>query len=320
MVAVSISVEGVGGLTWSSWKRLIAAIEQLGFAGLYCSDHFVMPDSIPTDSLELVLALGYLADHTQRVHFGPLVAPLSFRDPVMLARQAAALDNLSDGRMILGVGAGWMEREHTMFGYQLGDMTTRMDRLAEGLEVITRLLQHDEPVSYKGRFYQLHDAFLWPRSPRPHGPPILIGGKGLKRTLPLVARHAHIWNATGLKPDAFRECSARLDELLQVEGRQPREVKRTVLFPVYCARNELELEQRLSWARIFPECATIPINAVAEAVQSWFKTTVIGPPESIIEHFRTYAEMGVEEVIVQWFGLDDVEGMQILAEQVVPHL
>ena len=101
MIAVSVSVEGVGGLTWLRCKRLIAAIEQLGFAGLYCSDHFVLPEPVPTDSLEMVLALGYLADHTQRVHFGPLVSPLSFRDPVMLARQAAALDNLSDGRMIL---------------------------------------------------------------------------------------------------------------------------------------------------------------------------------------------------------------------------
>jgi alkanesulfonate monooxygenase SsuD/methylene tetrahydromethanopterin reductase-like flavin-dependent oxidoreductase (luciferase family) len=320
MIAVSVSVEGVGGLTWFRWKRLIAAIEQLGFAGLYCSDHFVLPDPVPTDSLEMVLALGYLADHTQRVHFGPLVSPLSFRDPVMLARQAAALDDLSGGRMILGVGAGWMEREHEMFGYQLGDMSSRMDRLGEGLEVITRLLQNDEPVSYMGRFYQLHDAFLWPRSPRPHGPPILMGGKGPKRTLPLVARHAHIWNATGLMPDAFGERSAQLDELLQAAGRQTRDVKRSVLFPIYCARNESELEQRLSWARIFPECATIPLGAVAETLQSWFNTAIIGPPERIVEQIRAYAEVGVEEVIVQWFGLDDIDGLQILAEQVVPHL
>ena len=86
MIAVSVSVEGVSGLTWSRWKQLITAIEQLGFVGLYCSDHFVVPDPVPTDSLEMVLALGYLADHTQRVHFGPLVSPLSFRDPVMLTR------------------------------------------------------------------------------------------------------------------------------------------------------------------------------------------------------------------------------------------
>jgi F420-dependent oxidoreductase-like protein len=320
MLAVSVSVEGVSGLTWFRWKRLITAIEQLGFVALYCSDHFVVPDPVPTDSLELVLALGYLADHTQRVHFGPLVSPLSFRDPVMLTRQAAALDILSDGRMILGVGAGWMEREHEMFGYQLGDMSTRMDRLEEGLEVITRLLQNSEPVSYMGRFYQLHDALLLPRSPRPHGPPILIGGKGAKRTLPLVARHGHIWNATGLKPDAFRERSAQLDELLQAVGRQPRDVKRSVLFPIYCARNEGELEQRLSWLRMFPDCATMSVDALAETANSVFSTAIIGPPESIIERIHAYAEVGVEEVIVQWFGLDDIEGLQLLAEQVVPHL
>src|SRR5919206_4997276 len=120
MIEVSIAVEGVFGLTWPSWKRLVAEVEQLGFAGLYCSDHFTLPTPVASDSLEVMVALTYLADHTQRVHFGPLVAPLSFRDPIMLARQAASLDDLSNGRMILGVGAGWMESEHEMFGYELG--------------------------------------------------------------------------------------------------------------------------------------------------------------------------------------------------------
>src|SRR5919206_1509329 len=134
MIEVSIAVEGVFGLTWPSWKRLVAEVEQLGFAGLYCSDHFALPTPVASDSLEVMVALTYLADHTSRVHLGPLVAPLSFRDPVMLARQAAAIDDLSGGRMILGVGAGWEEREHTLFGHYLGDVPTRMARLAEGLE------------------------------------------------------------------------------------------------------------------------------------------------------------------------------------------
>ncbi len=320
MLTISISVEGVAGLTWPRWQRLVTAVEQFGFAGLFCSDHFVFPEPVVMDSLELVVALGYLADHTQRVHFGPLVAPLSFRDPVMLARQAAALDDLSGGRLILGLGAGWMDREHAMFGYQLGDMATRMARLEEGLEVITRLLRHDEPVSYVGRFYQLHDALLRPRSPRPGGPPILIGGSGPKRTLPLVARYAQIWNATGLTPDAFRARSAHLDGLLQAAGRQPRDVKRTVLVPVYCGRDDSELERRLRWARAFPEAATLPLNALVETVRSWFATAIVGPPERVIEQLSRYGQAGVEEVMVQWFHLDDIEGLQILAEQVVPYL
>src|SRR5690242_12418261 len=237
MTALSIMIEAQDGLTWPRWKRLVAEVERLGFAGLFRSDHFTNAQPPDKDSLELVTSLAYLADHTQRIHFGPLVAPFSFRDPALLVRQAAALDDLSGGRMILGVGAGWQEREHTMFGYDLGNIPTRMERLEEGLEVCTRLLQADEPVSYEGRFYQLHDALLRPRSPRPGGPPILIGGRGPKRTLPLVARYAQIWNATRFTPDAFREHSAQLDELLRAAGRQPQDVKRTMAVPVYCARD-----------------------------------------------------------------------------------
>ena len=132
MVAISIDIEAQFGLNWSQWKRIVAEVEAFGFAGLYRSDHFtVYPQPPDDDALELVVSLAYLASHTQRIHFGPLVAPLSFHDPVMLARQAAALDDLSGGRFILGVGAGWGEREHTMFGYTLGDVPTRMERLAQ---------------------------------------------------------------------------------------------------------------------------------------------------------------------------------------------
>jgi len=95
---------------------LVSATEKLGFAGLFLSDHFTWDSPPDQDALEMVTSLTYLADHSQQLHFGPLVAPLSFRDPIMLARQAMALNDLSNGRMILGVGAGWNEREHTMFG------------------------------------------------------------------------------------------------------------------------------------------------------------------------------------------------------------
>src|SRR6185436_864252 len=184
MPAISIMIEGQDGLNWPRWKRLVAEVEALGFAGLFRSDHFTNAQPPDKDSLEMVVALSYLADRSERIHFGPLVAPLSFRHPTLLARQAAALDDLSGGRMILGLGAGWQAREHTLFGHDLGDVPTRMARLEEGLEVITRLLRSQEPASYHGRFYQLRDATLLPRPQRAGGPPILIGGNGPQRTLP----------------------------------------------------------------------------------------------------------------------------------------
>src|SRR5438105_8460341 len=162
MIAISIQIEGQDGLTWPRWKKLVAEVEALGFAGMYISNHFTNARPTDKDALEMFVSLTYLAGHTQRVQFGPLVAPLSFREPTLLARQAAALDDLSAGRMILGLGAGWQEREHQLFGHTLGDIPSRMARLQEGLEVITRLLSSDEPVTFDGHFFQLRGAILLP--------------------------------------------------------------------------------------------------------------------------------------------------------------
>jgi alkanesulfonate monooxygenase SsuD/methylene tetrahydromethanopterin reductase-like flavin-dependent oxidoreductase (luciferase family) len=158
MTAISIQVEGQNGLTWGRWIALATEVEELGFAGLFRSDHFTNGRGPALDSLELIVSLTWLAANTRRIHFGSLVAPLSFRDPRMLARQAAALDDLSGGRMILGLGAGWQEREHTTFGYDLGDIPTRMARFAEGLDLVTRLLRDDEPVTFDGEYFQTRAA------------------------------------------------------------------------------------------------------------------------------------------------------------------
>ncbi|MDP9379240.1 MAG: TIGR03560 family F420-dependent LLM class oxidoreductase [Chloroflexota bacterium] len=316
---ISISIEGAVGLTWAHWKRLVGDVEHMGFAGMYLSDHFTGPFPPDQASLEPVVALTYLADHSERVHFGPMVAPLSFRDPVMLARQALALDDLSGGRMVLGIGAGWLEREHQMFGYKLGDVPTRMARLEEGLEVITRLLRSDEPVSYEGRFFRLSEAQLLPRPQRPGGPPVMVGGSGPKRTLPLVARYADIWNAQLLSPDGVRERSTQLDELLRSVGRQPSDVRRTVAVPVVCGHDPAELERRMSWARRMAAFAEAPLEMLLGIMREQL-AAIIGPPEEVVGLMRAYETAGIEELVVQWFGVDDIEGIELLAEQVLPLL
>ncbi len=319
MVAVSIQIEGQDGLTWPRWKMLIAEVEALGFAGLYRSDHFTNGRPPDKAALETIVSLTYLAGNTQRVHFGPLVAPLSFRHPALLARQAAALDDLSGGRMILGVGAGWQEREHQLFGLDLGDIPTRMARLEEGLEVITRLLKSDEPVTFEGRFFQLRGATLLPRPQRPGGPSILLGGNGVKRTLPLVARYADIWNVLSLTPEGFCERSAMLDTLLKAAGREPAEVRRTMMLAVFFGRDMDEVDRRLSWRHDRSEFANKPLDEVIEAMRAegW---ALVGTPSMIIEQIKSYAGAGVEELMLQWFEMDDIDGLRAFAKSVLPNL
>jgi alkanesulfonate monooxygenase SsuD/methylene tetrahydromethanopterin reductase-like flavin-dependent oxidoreductase (luciferase family) len=314
---LSISIEGMCGLTWPKWKLLAAEIEQMGFAGIFISDHFTMRDPPDMDSLEFVVSLTYLASQSQTIHFGSLVSPLSFRDPIMLARQAMALDDLSGGRMILGVGAGWMAREHKMFGYPLGDVTTRMDRLEEGLEVITRLIRSDDPVTFTGRFYQLQEAHLLPRPQRPT--PILVGGNGPKRTLPLVARYADIWNCQLPSLELFRERSSLLDGLIQKTGRQTSDVKRTIMLPVICWNNPADLERIASgYRQAFPDFGSLPTDAIIGYARDNF-LAITGAPESVIEQLRAYEAAGAEEIMIQHFLVDHLEGLGIIAKHVLPH-
>lgn len=319
MVAVSIQIEGQNGLTWPRWKKLVDAVEVAGFAGLFRSDHFTNGNPPDKESLEMIVSLTYLADHTRRIHFGPLVAPISFRHPALLARQAAALDDLSGGRMILGVGAGWQEREHRLFGLDLGDVPARMARLEEGLEVISRLFSSDEPVTYEGRCFQLRGATLLPRPQRRGGPRILIGGNGPKRILPLAARYADIWNGTFLSPDAFKEHSAMLDGLLQQAGRSPGDVRRTMMHTLHFGSDMSELDRRLAGRANRPEYAGKSLEAVIESMQnSW--SAIVGTPEMVIRQIQAYGQAGVEELMLQWFDLDDIDGLRAFASSVLPHV
>ncbi len=318
MVALSIMIEGQDGLTWSRWQKLVREVEDLGFAGLFRSDHFTNMDAPDKDSLEMIVSLTYLADHTHRIHFGPLVAPVSFRHPTLLARQAAAIDDLSGGRMILGLGAGWQEREHSHFGHDLGDIPTRMARYQEGIEVVTRLLRSDEPVTFEGKFFQLRKAILLPRPQRPGGPQILIGGNGVKRTLPLAARYADIWNGTFLSPEVFRERSSQLDALLQQAGRQPGDVKRTVMVALFAGKDMADLDRRLNWRHAQAEYANKSLDEAVALMNA--SGLLVGTPEMLIERIKAYAEAGVEELMMQWFDMDDLDGLRAFANSVLPHV
>jgi alkanesulfonate monooxygenase SsuD/methylene tetrahydromethanopterin reductase-like flavin-dependent oxidoreductase (luciferase family) len=321
MTALSIAVWGVGGLTWPLWKPLVAEIEPLGFAGHYFIDALPHGLGVYTDSLEAIPALTYLADHTQRVQIGTAITLMPARDPVTLARQAIALDDLSGGRFMLGVGAGGGQtREAAMFGYTFGDIPTRMDRLEEGLHVITSLLHSSDPVTFKGRFYQLEEALLIPKPQRSGGPPVLVSGAGVKRSLPLVARYGDIWSPQTLPPEVYRERAALLDDLLRAEGRSPGAVKRTISLRVSCGRTPAEFEQRVSWIRgQVPMLGSLPLYTLLGMMRAQFGVFV-GSPEEVVEYLRSYVAAGAEEIILEWTALDDIAGIQLIAEEVMPNI
>lgn len=317
MVRLSVQIEGAQGLTWPVWQRLVREVEAMGFAGLYCCDHFAKGVPPDDDSLEVMTAMAYAADRSARMHLGTLVAPVSWRDPVMLARQAMSIDDLSGGRFVLGVGAGWNEREHAMFGYPLGDIPARMARFAEALEVIARLIRSDAPQTFDGEFYRLREATLLPRPLR--RTPVMIGGSGPRRTLPLVARYADIWNAGGMTPDEARERNALLDDLIVKEGRAPGDVRRTMMIAIFCGRDAAEYEARLRGPRGRKGNVDLPQAELLDRIRTQTKA-IIGAPDDIVAQIRAYEDAGIDEIMAQFLVVDDFDGLRILAEEVVPQL
>jgi F420-dependent oxidoreductase-like protein len=304
MIEVAIMLEGQNGLNWPRWQRIARVVEDAGFAGLYRSDHFTNANPPDQDSLELWVSLTWLASHTRRIEFGPMVSPFSFRHPAITARMASAVDDLSGGRLVLGLGAGWQEREHDLYGFDLLDPKARFDRFEEGLEVVNRLLRSDGPVSYRGEYFQLQDATLLPRPSRPGGPRIAIGGNGQNRTLPLVVRYADEWNAVYLTAGKLKSLNDRLDSLLEAAGRPRDSVRRSVMLGCIFGRTAEKVTEKLT--------------ASGRTLEEWRELgAVVGNGGQVREQLQEVEQAGIQRVMLQWLDLDDLEGLSDLARELI---
>lgn len=223
----------IGAAFWvqrTDWPSLRAAVEAADAAGaddLWIDDHLLADEGAAEDAkLEGWTTLAAVAAVTTRARLGLLVAANTIRNPGLTAKLATTLDQISAGRAILGLGGGWFEEEHRAFGIDFGSgFGERLDRLAEAVAIVRRLLD-GERFSHEGRFYRLRDALVAPRPIQPHLP-ILIGGSGPTKTLPIVARYADLWNAYGT-PESLAASDAILGKHCAAIGRDPATIERTV--------------------------------------------------------------------------------------------
>jgi F420-dependent oxidoreductase-like protein len=304
MLEIAIMIEGQSGLTWPRWQAIARLVEELGFTGLYRSDHFTNSNQPDLESLELWTSLTWLAGNTSRIEFGPLVTPFSFRHPVHTARMASAVDDLSGGRLTLGLGAGWQEREHHLFGFDLLDVNPRFDRFDEGMQVVTRLLQSDDPVTYAGSYYQLREAVLLPRPGRKGGPDILVGGNGGKRTMAGVVRYAVEWNCNFQTPEGFSALNTRLHGLLAEAGRPPESVRRSMMTGCVFGRDDAALQEKIA-AR----------KRSYEDLRG--RGIVVGNGTQVQEQLHELEISGLQRLMLQWLDLDDLAGLEALARAIL---
>jgi F420-dependent oxidoreductase-like protein len=221
-VRFCLMIEGQQGVTWNHWLALAESAERLGFEALFRSDHYFSSKGVggrgSTDAWALLAAL---AAKTERIRLGTLVSPVTFRLPAVLAKSAATVDEVSGGRVEIGMGAGWWTEEHTQFGIPFPPTRERFEMLEEQLEIVHRLLAEDR-FSFDGKHYSLADAECYPKPVQRPRPPIVIGGKKVGPWMQrLIGAWADEFNTVGGSPDEVRERFGRARDGVAAAGREP---------------------------------------------------------------------------------------------------
>jgi alkanesulfonate monooxygenase SsuD/methylene tetrahydromethanopterin reductase-like flavin-dependent oxidoreductase (luciferase family) len=310
-LGLALMIEGQEGLTWERWRHLARLAEDGGFHGLFRSDHLTgLFGESRRASLDTWASLTWLATATTRIRFGPLVSPLTFYHPALLAKRAAAVAELAGGRLDLGIGAGWHEGEHKMFGIPFPALKERLDRLECGARAIRALWQGDK-VTLTQPYYALVAAESYPLPPGERVP-LIIGARGERRTLKIAAEHADEWNVTRVTFAEYTAKRAVLETHCAAAGRDPRTIARSLMVPVIIGRTPAEVAARHDRARqIFPR---VPADEGGWRAAGFLH----GTPERVIADLKRWESLGVQRVMLQMLDMDDTAAMELLAREVVP--
>ena len=311
---------GIGLQAWATnvgWRGLMAAgrsIDASGFETLWSNDHFLPangPEAVvgPVDGpvFEGWSILGGWASVTSRVRLGCLVSGVGYRNPALLVRMATALDHASDGRAALGIGAGWHEREHHMFGFAYPTLGERLDRLEEAAAICRGLLD-GQRVTVEGRWFAMREAVNDPPTVQERLP-LVIGGSGRKRTLSIVARYADWWNADGNDPTAFAELNGILDEHCAAVGRDPTRIRRTIGQPPPLIR-ESASDARRDLARILVAHG-MPAHVAQEVAEA---DPYAASRSAVVDRLAAFAEAGASLVVFDWPAPFDPATLEALAD------
>ncbi len=305
-----IFVEPQQGATYATQLAVARTAERLGFDAFFRSDHFLrMGDGDagpgPTDSW---VTLGAIARETSTIRLGTLVTSATFRLPGILAIQVAQVDEMSGGRVELGLGAGWFGAEHTAYGLPFPPTGERFERLEEQLSIVRGLWT--TPVgatfSHDGRHYQVVDSPALPRPVQTPHPPIIIGGGGPKRTPRLAATFAQEFNLPFHSRAATVEQFGRVRAACESAGRDPGDLTYSAAQVVCCGADEKEITRRA--------------EAIGRQPDELRENGVAGTPDEVVERLRSFAAIGTEAVYLQVLDLSDLEHLELIAAEVAPHL
>jgi alkanesulfonate monooxygenase len=297
----------------ASYDQLLAVArtaEECGFDAFFRSDHVLaMGDSTglpgPTDAW---VTLAGLARDTSRIRLGTLVSPVTFRLPGLLAIQVAQVDAMSGGRVELGLGAGWFEEEHTAYGVPFPDSRERIDRLAEQLEIVTGLwaTPQGQLYSYAGQHYAVTDSPALPKPVQQPHPPVIVGGGGVRRTPALAARFADEFNRAF---DSLPNTAAQFDRVRAAcadADRNPDSLVYSAAQVICCGASDSDVRRRA--------------NAIGRDVAELRENGLAGSPGEIVDSIGRFSEIGATRMYLQVLDLADLDHIELVAEEVLPHV
>jgi F420-dependent oxidoreductase-like protein len=304
-----IFTEPQQGADYATLRRVAQATERLGFDAFFRSDHYLSMGGSglpgPTDAWATLAAL---AVETSRIRLGTLVSPVTFRLPGPLAVTVAQVDQMSGGRVELGLGTGWFDGEHAAYGIPFPPLAERFDMLSEQLAIITGLWQtpEREAFSFRGAHYQVSDSPGLPKPAQRPRPPVVIGGTGGRRTPRLAAAYADEFNAAFLSVPESAAAFGRVREACAATGRDARSLRYSVAQTVCCGRDAAELERRA--AAIGQPLADLRVSGVA------------GTPAEVIDRIGQFAETGADGVYLQVLDTGDIDHLELIAAEVLPQV
>jgi len=296
-------IEGQEGVTWPQWQALGLACEQHSIPALFRSDHYL--DSVHPErgSLDAWGTLNALAAVTSTLRLGTMVSPATFRHPSTLAKLVTTADQVSGGRIELGLGAGWNEREHAAYGFRFPDTRTRMDMLEEQLQVVLGSWA-DGPFSFEGAHYQLHDLDAEPKPVQQPHPPLIMGGNAGPRSSALAARFADEYNTVYPTVADVRDRRERVLAACDRAGREP--IPFSIMTAVIAGTDENDLRARIT--RVARVRWDGPDAMMAERPPGW----IIGVVEEVAEQLIALREAGVSRVMCQHLAADDLDFIALL--------
>lgn len=300
-------IEGQEGVTWDDWVALADTCEANGVEALFRSDHYLSWANEDRRVLDAWATIAGLAARTAKLQLGTLVSPVTFRHPAVLARNAATADEISGGRVTLGIGAGWMDREHEAYGFEFWTARERVARFAEQLEIAHRLLR-ERRVDFNGERYRLVNA---PGLTRPNLP-ILVGGSAKPGTTGPAARFADEYNTLLATDDQLRERRRTLDEACERAGRDPASLRYSLMAPLVIGEDEAAVRE--SARRIGDMVGRDP----DDVLERYRDVGAVGTLDQAAERLREVEELGFERVMLQHLAHSDLHTVELVGRELAP--